>query len=98
VIVGAFYQGMLYKFVNGPLALISYVFAVWPPLARAIYSWFFGFFLSQRRFGRLRTYRDAGRFAARPGFCAIISSITCVGANARNASRSTTSAVEMGNL
>jgi hypothetical protein len=45
VMVGAFYQGTLYKFVNGPLALISYiVFAVWPSLAHAIYGWFFGFF------------------------------------------------------
>ena len=43
--VGAFYQGTLYKFVNGPLALISYiVFAVWPALGRAIYGWFFAFF------------------------------------------------------
>lgn len=40
--VGAFYQGTLYKFVNGPLALLSYiVFAVWPALGRAIYGWFF---------------------------------------------------------
>jgi hypothetical protein len=45
VMVGAFYQGTLYKFVNGPLALISYiVFAVWPALGRAIYGWFFAFF------------------------------------------------------
>lgn len=43
--VGAFYQGTLYKFVNGPLALASYlVFAVWPALGRAIYGWFFGLF------------------------------------------------------
>ena len=45
VMVGAFYQGTLYKFVNGPLALLSYiVFAVWPAAARATYGWFFGFF------------------------------------------------------
>lgn len=45
VIVGAFYQGTLYKFVNGPLALISYiVFAVGPALGRAIYGWFFNLF------------------------------------------------------
>ena len=45
VMVGAFYQGTLYKFVNGPLALVSYIlFAVWPALGRTIYGWFFGFF------------------------------------------------------
>ena len=45
VMVGAFYQGTLYKFVNGPLALLSYIaFAVWPAAARAVYGWFFGFF------------------------------------------------------
>jgi hypothetical protein len=43
--VGAFYQGTLYKMVNGPLALISYIlFAEWPALARAIYGWFFSVF------------------------------------------------------
>lgn len=43
--VGAFYQGTVYKFVNGPLALVSYiVFAVWPALGRAIYGWFFALF------------------------------------------------------
>lgn len=42
LIVGVFYQGTLYKFVNGPLALISYiVFALWPATGRAIYGWFF---------------------------------------------------------
>lgn len=45
VMVGAFYQGTLYKMVNGPLALISYIiFAEWPALARAIYGWFFSLF------------------------------------------------------
>ena len=45
VMVGAFYQGTLYKFVNGPLALVSYiVFTVWPALGRAIYGWFFALF------------------------------------------------------
>lgn len=45
VMVGAFYQGTLYKFVNGPLALVSYiVFAGWPALGRAIYGWFFALF------------------------------------------------------
>ena len=43
--VGTFYQGTLYKFVNGPLALVSYViFAIWPALGRAIYGWFFALF------------------------------------------------------
>ena len=45
VMVGVFYQGTLYKFVNGPLALLSYIlFAVWPAAARTIYGWFFGLF------------------------------------------------------
>jgi hypothetical protein len=45
VMVGAFYQGTLYKMVNGPLALTSYIiFAEWPALARAIYGWFFSLF------------------------------------------------------
>ena len=45
VMVGVFYQGTLYKFVNGPLALISYVvFAVWPALGRAVYGWFSALF------------------------------------------------------
>lgn len=45
VMVGAFYQGTLYKFVNGPLAVLSYiVFAVWPAWGRAIYGWFFSLF------------------------------------------------------
>jgi hypothetical protein len=45
VMVGVFYQGTLYKFVNGPLALISYiVFAVRPAAGGAIYGWFFALF------------------------------------------------------
>lgn len=45
VLVGAFYQGTLYKFVNGPLALASYIiFAIWPALGRAVYGWFFNLF------------------------------------------------------
>jgi hypothetical protein len=45
VMVGAFYQGTLYKMVNGPLALLSYIiFAEWPALAHAIYGWFFSLF------------------------------------------------------
>lgn len=45
VIAGVFYQGTLYKLINAPLALFSYVvFAVWPALGRAIYGWFFAIF------------------------------------------------------
>ena len=41
-IAGVFYQGTLYKLINAPLALLSYVvFAVWPGSARALYGWFF---------------------------------------------------------
>ena len=44
-IAGAFYQGTLYKLVNAPLALLSYViFAVWPAVPRAFYGWFFALF------------------------------------------------------
>ena len=44
-IAGVFYQGTLYKLVNAPLALVSYVvFALWPALGRAIYGWFFAIF------------------------------------------------------
>lgn len=44
-IAGVFYQGTLYKLINAPLALLSYVvFAVWPALGRAIYGWFLGIF------------------------------------------------------
>lgn len=44
-IAGVFYQGTLYKLINAPLALLSYVvFAVWPAVARAIYGWFFAWF------------------------------------------------------
>jgi hypothetical protein len=45
VMTGAFYQWTLYKLVNGPLALLSYiVFAFVPALAGALYGWFFRFF------------------------------------------------------
>jgi hypothetical protein len=44
-IAGVFYQGTLYKLINAPLALLSYVaFAVWPASARALYGWFFATF------------------------------------------------------
>jgi hypothetical protein len=43
--VGVFYQGTLYKLVNAPLAVISYIaFVVWPAMGRAIYGWFFVLF------------------------------------------------------
>lgn len=45
VIVGAFYMGGLYKMVNLPLAIVSFiVFSVWPNAGTAIYGWFFEFF------------------------------------------------------
>ncbi len=41
----ALYPGIIYKVVNGALALISFlVFAVWPASGRAIYGWFFDIF------------------------------------------------------
>ena len=41
----AFYSGSVYKVVNLPLALVSYLgFAVWPSLARAVYGWLFALF------------------------------------------------------
>ncbi len=44
-IVGAFYMGHIYKLVNLPLAIISFIgFSVWPAAARAIYGWFFNLF------------------------------------------------------
>lgn len=43
--VGVFYQGTLYRLVNGPLGLIGYiVLAVWPATGQALYGWFFGLF------------------------------------------------------
>ena len=45
VIVGAFYMGGLYRFVNSVLALLSFaVFSVWPAAGMAIYGWFFAIF------------------------------------------------------
>ncbi len=42
VIVGAFYMGTLYKFVNLILALVSFiVFSVWPTAGRVMYGWLF---------------------------------------------------------
>ncbi len=44
-ILSPFYQGIVYKMVNAPLALISFlVFAVWPASGRASYGWFFNLF------------------------------------------------------
>src|ERR1043166_5528609 len=40
---------------------------------------------------------EPGRFSARPGFFATMSSMTSAGATSRSASRSTISAVEIGN-
>ncbi len=45
VIVSAFYMGGIYRMVNLPLAILSYiVFCVWPSAARALYGWFFDIF------------------------------------------------------
>jgi hypothetical protein len=42
VAVSAFYVGGLYRMVNLPLAMLSFVvFSVWPAAGRAIYGWFF---------------------------------------------------------
>jgi hypothetical protein len=42
VIVSAFYMGGIYRLVNLPLAIVSFiVFSVWPAAGRAIYGWFF---------------------------------------------------------
>jgi hypothetical protein len=44
-IVSAFYIGSIYKLVNLPLAVVSFVvFSVWPAAGRAIYGWFFDLF------------------------------------------------------
>jgi uncharacterized membrane protein len=44
-VVSSFYQGHLYKLINLPLALASYlVFAAWPAVGRALYGWFFDLF------------------------------------------------------
>jgi hypothetical protein len=44
-VVSAFYGGQLYRLVNLPLALISFVvFSVWPAGGRAVYGWFFDLF------------------------------------------------------
>jgi hypothetical protein len=43
--LSAFYEGSLYRLINLPLALVSFIlFAAWPAAARALYGWFFGLF------------------------------------------------------
>jgi hypothetical protein len=45
VIVGAYYIGGLYRMVNLPLAILSFiVFSVWPRAGLAVYGWFFDLF------------------------------------------------------
>lgn len=45
VALSAFYQAIVYKMVNAPLAMLSFiVFAWWPVIGRAIYGWFFNLF------------------------------------------------------
>lgn len=42
VIVSSVYQGQIYKLINLPLALVSFiVFGVWPHAGRTAYGWFF---------------------------------------------------------
>ncbi|HWS54653.1 MAG TPA: hypothetical protein VN228_11015 [Pyrinomonadaceae bacterium] len=44
-VISSFYQGYLYKTINLPLTLVSFiVFAAWPAAARALYGWFFALF------------------------------------------------------
>ncbi len=44
-VVSSFYQGHVYKFVNLPLALLSFIVSgVWPASGRLIYGWFFDLF------------------------------------------------------
>src|SRR6185295_6509840 len=43
--VSSFYQGHIYKLINLPLAIVSFiVFAVWPAGGRVMYGWFFDLF------------------------------------------------------
>lgn len=42
---GLFYQGEIYKFVNGPLGIVSYVvFAMWPFVGHMLFGWFLKLF------------------------------------------------------
>jgi len=44
-VISAFYGGSIYRTVNLPLAVVSFiVFSVWPAAGRAIYGWFFDLF------------------------------------------------------
>jgi hypothetical protein len=44
-VVGAFYQGAVYKIIGLPVALASFVvFALWPTGGRVLYGWFFNLF------------------------------------------------------
>lgn len=44
-IVCAFYMGSLYKTVNLPLSVVSFVvFSLWPAAGRTLYGWFFDLF------------------------------------------------------
>ncbi len=45
VVATEFYSGSVYKVVNLPLALVSYlVFVAWPAAGRAVSGWFFSLF------------------------------------------------------
>jgi len=55
VIVGAFYNGALYRMVNLLLAIFSFiVFTIWPALGAAIYGWFFDLVRRFEPFGLFR--------------------------------------------
>lgn len=42
---GLFYPAELYKFVNGPIGIVSYVvFAMWPFVGHMLFGWFFKVF------------------------------------------------------
>lgn len=44
-IISAFYTGSIYRQINLPLALVSYlVFSVWPASGRVLFGWFFNRF------------------------------------------------------
>lgn len=45
VVVSAYFSGSFYRYVNLPLAFVSYMFfSFWPAAGRALYGWFFDLF------------------------------------------------------
>lgn len=44
-VVAAYYSGQIYRYVNIPLACVSFLlFSLWPAAARVLYGWFFDLF------------------------------------------------------